>query len=597
MTRYMKVLNGAALWGAYYRANPEKFVSDYLHIRLRVFQKILLVMMFWSHIFVFIAARGLGKTFLSAIYCVVRCILFPGTRICIASGTRGQAVLVLEKIIQELKPRSPELCAEIDDDETKINNTIGRIVFKNTSVIKVVTSRDTSRGNRCNVLLLDEYRLLSKSMIDTVLKKFLNYRRMPLYEELSEQERNAEYDKEKNLTMFLSSGYFKDHWAYTKCEDTFNAMVSGTRKQFVCGFPYQLSILEGMLDRDQVIDELLDSSFNEIEWQMEMGAMWYGSDEGAFFDFPSISKNRHIKYPMLPDAISCRLKDPSPVKITPKQNGTVRILSADIALMSSTKNKNDATAIFLNQLTPTKAGRYVSNIVFADTYEGMRTDDQALVIRKMFDEYQCDYLVLDCQGLGLGIYDCLSKDMSDPDTGEIYPALSCCNNPEMAARCTTPGADKVIWAVKASAQFNSECALLLREGFRSGRIRLLSTELEAAESLGELKGFHTLSDMEQMQFKLPYIQTTLLIDELTKLQYEEANGKIRVYERSGMRKDRYSSLAYNYYVAVQLEMKLGRRRNSEDESGEMFVIKAPVSKSRNPAALSFGKRRERSGWR
>ncbi len=33
----------------------------------------------------------IGKTFLSAIYCVVRCILYPGTKICIASGTRGQA--------------------------------------------------------------------------------------------------------------------------------------------------------------------------------------------------------------------------------------------------------------------------------------------------------------------------------------------------------------------------------------------------------------------------------------------------------------------------------------------------------------------------
>ena len=91
MTKYQKVLNGAALWGAYYRCNPEKFVADYLHIRLHKFQKILLVMMFWSNVFVFIACRGLGKTFLSAIYCVVRCVLFPGTRICIASNKIGRA--------------------------------------------------------------------------------------------------------------------------------------------------------------------------------------------------------------------------------------------------------------------------------------------------------------------------------------------------------------------------------------------------------------------------------------------------------------------------------------------------------------------------
>jgi len=79
-------------------------------------------------------------------------------------------------------------------------------------------------------------------------------------------------------------------------------------------------------------------------------------------------------------------------------NGEVRILSADIALMSSKKNDNDASAVFINQLLLTKAGRYTSNIVFADTQEGLRTEEQALVLRKLYDEYQCDYIVLDTNG-------------------------------------------------------------------------------------------------------------------------------------------------------------------------------------------------------
>ena len=141
---------------------------------------------------------------------------------------------------------------------------------------------------------------------------------------------------------------------------------------------------------------------------------------------------------MLPDKLAAKVNNSQNVKIQPKQNGEVRILSADIALMSSRKNNNDATAIFLNQLLPTKAGRFTSNIVYADACEGLRTDDQALLIRKLFDEYDCDYLVLDTSGLGLGVYDCLSRDIVDPETGEMYPAISCCNNTEMAARCTPP---------------------------------------------------------------------------------------------------------------------------------------------------------------
>lgn len=579
MNRYQSVLNGAALWGSFYRSNPEKFCEDYLHLRLKLFQKILLTMMFWSTTFVLIACRGLGKTFLSAVYCVTRAILYPGTKVCIASGTRGQAINVLEKIMLELKPISPELCNEIDEKQSKLNGTNAQIVFKNTSVIKVVTASDSSRGNRCNVLLLDEYRLISKDTIDTVLRKFLTLRRMPRYDELTDAEKKAEYAKEKNLTLYLSSAYFKDHWSFTKCVDTFKAMLDDTRKQFVCGFPYELSIEEGLLDPESVADEMTESDFSEIKWSMEMDALWYGSAEDAFFDFASISKNRRIKYPMLPNSITTKANFPQ-VRIQPKQNGEIRILSADIALMPSKKNNNDASAEFINQMLPTKSGRYISNIIYADAQEGLTTDSQALIIRKLFDEYDCDYLVLDCAGVGIGIFDALIRDMVDPETGEIYPAISCCNNAEMASRCSVPGAKKVIWAIKASAQFNSDCAFLLREAFRSSRIRLLATEYDAEEFLCSIRGYNSLSLDERLQLQLPYIHTTLLIDELTKLQHEESGGKIKIYEKAGMRKDRYSSLSYNYYVAIQIENKMSKRQSLNASASEMFVIKPPSYKRR-----------------
>lgn len=552
--------------------------------------------MFWSTTFVLIACRGLGKTFISAVYCVVRCILYPGTKICIASGTRGQAINVLEKIILELKPRSPELRAEIDDKETKINGTNAQIVFKNTSAIKVVTASDSSRGNRCNVLLLDEYRLISKDTIDTVLRKFLTLRRMPTYSELTDAEKKTEYSKEKNLTMYLSSAYFKDHWSYSKCLDTLRAMLDDSRRQFICGFPYQLSIEEGLLDPETVADEMSESDFSEVKWSMEMCAEFYGSEDGAFFDFASISKTRKIKFPMLPNLLASKVNS-SCLSIIPKQNGEVRILSADIALMSSRKNNNDATAVFINQLIPTKAGRYTSNIVYTDTYEGLRTDDQALIIRKLYDEYQCDYIVLDTNGIGLGVFDALSREVVDVETGEAYPPLSCINDKTMADRCTTVGAEKVIWSIKASAQFNSDCAFLLREAFRSGRIRLLATEYDAEEFLSELKGYNSLSPQEKMSLQLPYIQTTLLIDELTKLQHEESGGKVRIYEKSGMRKDRYSSLSYNYYVASQIENKINRRNNTNHSISEAFVIKPPTTNRKAVNRNSYGaKRGYKRGW-
>ena len=573
--RLERIMEGVDIWCSYYRANPCRFVKDYLHINLHIFQKILLQSMNDCTTSVFIGSRGIGKTYMSAVFCVVRAILYPGSKIVIASGTRGQALNVLEKIMVELKPNSPELAAEIDEKATTINGTNAQIIFKNTSYIKVVTASDSARGNRANLLILDEFRLIPKDVIDTILKKFLTQRRTPEYNQLTKEQKKEEYAKEKNKTLYLSSAYFVDHWSYTKCVDTYKVMLNDKKKQFYCALPYQLSIAEGMLDPDSVADEMLESDFNEIKYLMEYCAVWYGNAGGAFFDYNSISRSRRIEYPMLPAKLSSLLGHSQQIRIPDKSPGEIRILSVDVALMSSRKNNNDASAIFLNRMMPTKAGRYTNNYVYTENCEGLRTDDQALIIRKLFDEFACDYLALDCNGLGLGVYDALARDIVDTDTGEVYPALSCCNNAEMASRCTSPDAPKVIWAIKATAQFNSDCAIMLREAFKNGHIRLLRSEYEADQILKSIRGYNSLDSEDQLRIKLPYINTTLLVDELTKLECDESDGKVKIHERSGMRKDRYSSISYNNYVATQIENKMVKRQSLSDYTSDVFAIRPP----------------------
>lgn len=146
MTRAERVAEGAAIYVSVYRKNPHLFARDYLHLDLRLFQKILLTMFTFCVNVIACGSRGIGKSWIIAVFSVFKAILWPGSKICIASGTRGQSINVLEKIILELRPNSPELSAEIDDKLTKINGTDAKIVFKNGSYIKVVTASDSSRG-------------------------------------------------------------------------------------------------------------------------------------------------------------------------------------------------------------------------------------------------------------------------------------------------------------------------------------------------------------------------------------------------------------------------------------------------------------------
>lgn len=72
-------MNGINIWTSFYRYRMDLFVKDYLGIQLKLFQVILIMAMQQNHFFMYLASRGQGKSFLSAIYAVARCILYPGT--------------------------------------------------------------------------------------------------------------------------------------------------------------------------------------------------------------------------------------------------------------------------------------------------------------------------------------------------------------------------------------------------------------------------------------------------------------------------------------------------------------------------------------
>lgn len=550
-----RILEGVAYWCSYYRHNPQRFVKEYLNVNLKTFQKILIYAMMHNNHFMFWASRGLGKTWLTALFCVVRCILFPKTKICIASSTRTQANEVLSKITDDFMKNygwgSDNLKREISYYTVGTNKAV--IDFHNGSWIKVITAGDTGRGNRANILITDEFRMVDKDTIDTVLKRFLSSPRQPNYLNLPEYKNNPDL-LESNIEIYMSSCWFKSHWSFEKSKAYTVNLLGGRKGYFVCGLPYQIAIKEGLLKRVDVEDEMSEIDFDSVKFDMEMGCLPFGDTEGAFFTFDDISQRRKLQTALYPPSIlgnSRNLKIPD---LLPNER---RILSVDVALMASKKTKNDASSIMINSAIPTNNNNYTANLVYLENHEGLNTDELALIIRRLFYWYKCTDLVIDTNGVGLGVFDALIQDMIDPETGELYQALSCCNDKAMAERCKVDNAPKVIWSIKASAAFNNEACILLRSGFQKGKINLLVSEFESEEILKEkVKGFNKMPAYEQIQYKMPFIQTTLLVYELISLEHEIKGTNIKITEKTGMRKDRYSSLAYNYWVQCQLEREL-----------------------------------------
>lgn len=562
--KQQKIMEIVAWKAGYYRANPHRYVSEVLGLSLKWFQQILLWCMMHYNFVMYLAARGQGKTYLTALFCCVRCILFPGTKIVVSSGTLKQANEVLLKIQDDFMKQSPILRSEID--KCNIGQNDASIYFKNGSWIKTRTSSENSRSARANCIVVDEFRMVDETVINTVLRKFLTSPRQPKYL------RKPEYAhlQERNKEIYMSSAYFKSSWAYKKAQSYTINFFDDTKRYFICGLPYQVSIRERLLSREQLQDEMSEADYNELVQQMEMECLWFGDTDGSLFKFDELTARRRLRK-ALPPLSFCNDKITIPKLTTTGK----RILSIDVALMQSTKKKkNDASAIFINDLIQVNDTAYQSNFVYGETFEGLKTDELGMIVMKYFYEYQCTDLVLDTNGIGLGVYDFITKDQISQENSKRYKAMTCINDKDMAERCKVRDANKVVWSVKANANFNNEICVLLRNGIQNGKINFLIPEQDADTSLKEIyKGYYKMSPTEQAKLKMSYIQTTFAVYELIKLDHEVKNGNIKVKEVDGMRKDRYSSIAYSYWCACQLELKLKPKNNDTQSLVNLLPIK------------------------
>ena len=105
--------------------------------------------------------------------------------------------------------------------------------------------------------------------------------------------------------------------------------------------------------------------------------------------------------------------------------------------------------------------------------EGGHSQAQAIQIRRLFEEFDFDYIVIDSAGVGLSVFDSLVTNLYDKERNVAYPAFSCINDPEMAKRCMEDDAPKVIYSIKASAQMNSDMHVYMLDALKRGKLRLL----------------------------------------------------------------------------------------------------------------------------
>lgn len=294
--------------------------------------------------------------------------------------------------------------------------------------------------------------------------------------------------------------------------------------------------------------------------------MFWGESENAFFAYQEVDSQRKILVPVYPKPYYELWGDPK-FKYISKRSGEIRLLAVDVATQGG--SKNDATAITLLQMLPSSSGQYLRNVSYMETLEGGHGQDQAIRVRQLYDDLDVDYVILDCNGVGMTVADSLSQDQFDPHRNVTYEAWSFINDPGMAARSRNPDAPKVIYSIKATQQFNSDNAVALRDHMRRGKLRFLIDETEGINWLETSKLYNKMSVDDQAILEAPFYQISAFVNEIVNLDYEIVNGKIRVKEHSGARKDRYSSVAYANYIASEIERE---RKHIEQEDPKILLL-------------------------
>lgn len=551
-------------WTSFYRCYPFIFAEDFLGVKLHPFQKILLYQMFHNDFSMFLASRGLGKSWLTAIFVVCTCVLRPRVKVIVSAGVKKQSLEVVN-YIKALYNESECLRKSITYISDSVNDP--KVDFASGSSFKVVVSNDNARGARSNVIFVDEARMVDLDIITTVLRPMNATHRPCKFHDLPEWK---DYPKEENKEIYASSTYYCHHWLYDKFKDYIEQMQNG-KSYFVADLPYQVSVMSGLKSKKQIYNQMTESTFNPTSWAMESCGRWVGQDSSAFFRNELLEDCRRIKKPFyepeIYEIISTKNKkyvDMSKIvnKKEEKQN-EVRLLFADIALASG--SENDASVIGVMRLIPRKKiiggverWFYEREIPYMKAITGGRVDDQALEIKRLFNIFNCDYFVLDGQGVGQAIGDELSKPLTNDITGEEYltPWVAI-NDDKWKERCIYPNAKPVMYVIHGSAQLNSDMHYEMLNCMTQKKISFVINEIEAKNVVDGIKGFSEMDIDLQTRIMEQYYRSSVLINEMINLKkIDKENGIIKLQEPTNGRKDHYMACAYaNWIATTEFESK------------------------------------------
>jgi hypothetical protein len=537
---------------AYWREYPDMFV-DYLlemgnpqDFKFFFYQRVFLRIAMRHQYVYAVFPRAYSKSFLSIMTLMIRCILYPKCKLFVTSGGKEQAAGIMKEKVQEICNLIPAFKQEIDwtRGKTLEGKDYAKYVFQNKSYFDNIAARESSRGKRRHAGVIEECVGVDGQILSEVIIPTMNISRMCM-----DGSTHPEEQLNKSQLYITTAGY-KNTYPYDKLIQFLVWQIVKPEKAMIMGGTYKIPVLVKLLDKNFVKDLKMDGTFNESSFAREYESKWSGTVEDAFFNSESFDRNRILRQPE--KEASGRIG-----------KGGFYVLSMDVG------RKGCDSVVCVFKVTPQPQGVSLKQLVNIFTLSDEHFEDQCIKVKKLFYKFKAKRLVIDGNGLGIGLLDYLVKPQIDPDTNELFPDFGVYNDEDgYYKKYRTQNCEQdALYIIKANAPINTEAHANAQTQLSSGKVKMLIDERVAKTKLLGTKVGQNMTPEERAEYLKPFTLTSILKEEMMNLREETEGVNIILKQANrGIRKDKFSAFEYGlYYIKHEEDNKKKKKKFNAKE--------------------------------
>ena len=542
--RIRAIIPAARQYVSFWREYPDLFVDFMkgpdntfnLFFYQRVFMRAAM-----RHKYVYaVFPRAYSKSFLAVMILMIRCILYPRCKLFVTSGGKEQAAGIMKEKVKEICTLIPAFEKEIDWGRGKSmeGKDYCKYVFKNGSYFDNIAARESSRGKRRHGGLIEECVGVDGTILSEVIIPTMNISRMCM-------DGTTQPDETLNKSqIYVTTAGWKNTYPYEKLIQLLVWQIVQPEKSFIMGGTYRIPILMKLLDKNFIKDLKMDGTFNESSFDREYESKWSGTVEDAFFNSEVFDRNRILNQPEY--------------EASGRSNKQAYyVLSADVG------RKGCDTVVCVFKVTPQPQGASIKTLVNIYTLTDEHFEDQAIKLKKLFYKYNARRLVIDANGLGIGLVDYMIKSQVDPDTSDTLPDFGVYNDDELYYKKyrTNISEQDALYLIKANAPINTEAHTIAQSNLSSGKVKFLIDERIAKQKLLGTRVGQNMKPEERAEYLKPFTLTSILKEEMMNLREENEGVNIILKQANrGIRKDKFSAFEYGLYYIKQEEDSKKRKK-------------------------------------